>query len=209
MEITTGKKLHAAILKVMKKVEYLNKSEAVQNFKAVSSEKVTIAVREALIENNLTIVPISVQPTRAHEVWEEQGKRKNQFVTHVLCTYKITHCETGESETFMSEGTGIDTLDKAPGKALTYAMKSALLALFMIPTGHKEDVINELDEEGNIKEPPKPKLTDVIMKNLQRRKDGDASKNVAPLSCDEMIKLSLETWEVSEEQIKTIKSWYA
>ena len=138
-------KLHTAILAVMSKVQYLNKSQSVQNFKAVSSEKVISAVREAMIENLLTIRPLIVDPSRSHEFWDDNGKRKNQFVTHTLITFRIEHAETGEYIDFMSDGTGIDALDKAPGKAQTYALKSALLNVFMIPTGHKQDVI--ADEE--------------------------------------------------------------
>jgi hypothetical protein len=140
------RKLHTAILAVMSKVQYLNKSESVQNFKAVSSEKVISAVRDAMIENLLTIRPLIIEPSRTHEFWDEGGKRKNQFVTHTLVTFRIEHAETGEYLDFMSDGTGIDALDKAPGKAMTYALKSALLNVFMIPTGHKQDVI--ADEEA-------------------------------------------------------------
>src|SRR5690554_6526017 len=126
------KKLHDSILEVMEKVKYLNKNEAVQSFKSVNIEKVLTALRSAIVAAKITIIQSNVEFTQAADIWEETDqngkiKRKTQFVFHALVTYKITHAQTGETEEMQSVGTGIDSLDKAPGKALTYAIKSALL----------------------------------------------------------------------------------
>jgi len=203
MEIT--RKLHTAILAVMSKVQYLNKSESVQNFKAVSSEKVISAVREAMIENLLTIRPLIVEPSRTHEFWEEANKRKNQFVTHTLVTFRIEHAETGEYIDFMSDGTGIDALDKAPGKALTYALKSALLNVFMIPTGHKQDVING-DEEEEVQKLPAPTKTQ--FEGFKLRALGSDEKEIDPMSYNDLMMMVNKYFSITEEQIATIKSWY-
>ena len=198
-----SRKLHTAILAVMSKVQYLNKSQSVQNFKAVSSEKVISAVREAMIENLLTIRPLIVDPSRSHEFWDDNGKRKNQFVTHTLITFRIEHAETGEFIDFMSDGTGIDALDKAPGKALTYALKSALLSVFMIPTGHKQDVIAEAEIEQSL-----PCPTDAQFESFKVRALGSDEKEIDPTSFDDLVVLIKKYFSITESQVKEIKSWY-
>ena len=60
--------------------------------------------------------------------------------------------ESGEYEIISGYGHGVDTMDKAAGKATTYALKYALLYTFMTPTGRIDDTDNTHSEEI---EPPK------------------------------------------------------
>ncbi|NGP60094.1 ERF family protein [Paenibacillus thiaminolyticus] len=138
----------------MQKVDYLQKDDRVEfgttKYNAISEEKVTSAVREALIEQGLVIFP-----------FEQQHKKEGNLTT-VDVKYKIVDTETGEHEVIVSSGTGADTQDKGVGKAMTYAYKYLLLRTFAIPTGEDPDKISsaELDARQQQKrqeqKPPKP-----------------------------------------------------
>lgn len=123
--------LYKKISAVMQDVEYLTKDDQIKfkstNYKAISEEKVTRTVRESLIKNGLIILPINQEHSR------------NDTLSTVDVTYKIIDTETGESESIVSSGTGVDTQDKGVGKAMTYAYKYLLLRTFAIPTGEDPD----------------------------------------------------------------------
>lgn len=137
--------LYQKMLAVYRAVDYLQKDDHVSykntNYKAISEEKVTSAVRKALVENNLIVFPI------------EQEHKKDGNLTTVNVKYKIVDCETGEYEILVSSGTGVDTQDKGVGKAMTYAFKYLFLRTFAIPTGEDPDKISsaELDDQERIR----------------------------------------------------------
>lgn len=141
---------------VMNDVAYLQKDDHVKfnttNYKAISEEKVTMAVRKALIKWGLVIMPVT----------QEHIKEGN--LTTVNVDYKILNIDNpSEYEMITSSGTGVDTQDKGVGKAMTYAYKYMLLRTFAIPTGEDPDRISsaELDEKEKKekeKQTPPPKL---------------------------------------------------
>lgn len=140
------KSLYAKILAVMKDVEYLKKDDEVKagysSYKAITEEKVTSAVGDSMRRHGLVIFPINIEERREDmEVERTSGKTALDRLTTVRITYKIADVETGEAETLMSVGTGIDTQDKGVGKAMTYAYKYALLRTFAIPTGEDPDKV--------------------------------------------------------------------
>ena len=136
--------LYRKISAVMKKVAYLQKDDQVSfgntKYKAISEEKVTSAVREALIEEGLVIFPI------------EQIHSKEGTLTSVDVKYKIVDIETGEHEIIVSSGTGADTQDKGVGKAMTYAYKYLLLRTFAIPTGEDPDKISSAEIDAKMQQ---------------------------------------------------------
>lgn len=143
--------LFQKIRAVMKDVEYLSKDDSIEfnktKYKAVSEEKVTSAVRKALIEHGLIILPI------------EQAHSRKDTLTTVDVKYKIIDVDSGEFEILASSGTGVDTQDKGVGKAMTYSYKYLLLRSFAIPTGEDPDKISsaELDEKQRIEHEKKEK----------------------------------------------------
>lgn len=136
-ELGLFKKIHA----VMKDVDYLQKDDQVKfgntNYKAISEEKVTMAVRKALVEHGLVIIPI------------EQEHIKDGNLSTVNTKYKIIDVDTGQFEIITSSGTGADTQDKGVGKAMTYAYKYLLLRTFAIPTGEDPDKISSAELDSN------------------------------------------------------------
>ena len=141
------KTLYQKIAAVMKKVDYLQKDGKVEfkstKYKAISEEKVTMAVRKAMVEEGLVILPI------------EQVHSREGTLSIVNTKYKIVDIDTGEHEIIVSSGTGADTQDKGVGKAMTYSYKYLLLRTFAIPTGEDPDKTSsaELDEkQGSTKQ---------------------------------------------------------
>ena len=141
METMQKTGLYQKILQVMKDVEYLQKDDSVKykevNYKAISEEKVTSAVRSSLVKNGLIVLPV------------DQEHTKEGMLTTVNTKYKIIDVDTGESEIIVSSGTGVDTQDKGVGKAMTYSYKYLFLRAFAIPTGDDPDKISsaQLDKE--------------------------------------------------------------
>lgn len=136
--------LYKKIQAVMKDVEYLQKDDFVSfgsnKYKAISEEKVTTTVRNALIKHGLVILPV------------EQNYQRNGNIGMVESKYKIVDVDTGEYEIITSIGEGADTQDKASGKALTYAYKYLLLRTFAIPTGEDPDKISSAELDAQQKE---------------------------------------------------------
>jgi hypothetical protein len=144
--------LYQKISAVMKDVDYLQKDDQISfnktNYKAISEEKVTSTVRQALIKYGLVILPI------------EQEHSREGNLSIVNTKYKIVDTETGQFETIVSSGTGADTQDKGVGKAMTYSYKYMLLRTFAIPTGEDPDKVSsaELDSKQKTEQIGKPVL---------------------------------------------------
>ena len=140
------KEITQALVSAMEMIDGVEKSMVVGTgsnaYRAVSDKDVKLKVRAALRANGLVIVPIGVKDEVTIERWTEDTqygpKTKQQVFTKVTTKYLILHT-SGESIEAESYGHGIDTQDKSSGKALTYAAKSLVLALFQIPTGDIED----------------------------------------------------------------------
>ena len=141
VEQVQPKGLYQKISAVMKQVDYLQKDGKVDfnktKYNVITEEKVTSAVRKAMVEVGLVILPI------------EQEHIREGTLTTVNAKYKIVDIETGQHEIIVSSGTGADTQDKGVGKAMTYSYKYMLLRTFAIPTGEDPDKTSsaELDEK--------------------------------------------------------------
>ncbi|AGR47591.1 ERF family protein [Brevibacillus laterosporus] len=133
--------VYKKILAVMNDVSYLQKDDKVEfkttKYKAISEEKVTSAVGQAMRKHGLVIIPI------------HQEHIKTDQLTTVNVRYRIVDADTGDGIEAVSSGTGADTQDKGVGKAMTYAYKYLLLRTFAIPTGEDPDKVSsaELDEK--------------------------------------------------------------
>ncbi|WP_312900232.1 ERF family protein [Chryseobacterium taichungense] len=154
--------LYKAILKVMKAVKNIDKSMTVgsgaNSYKGVADKDVKYQIGKAMEENGLAMIPIEVKPTLQIDRWEETSqygtKNKQQIFTEVITKYLLIH-ESGESIEVVGYGHGVDTQDKAAGKATTYALKYALLYTFMVPTGEILDT--DKDHSDTIDTPPAKK----------------------------------------------------
>jgi len=149
-------KISAAIVNVMKAVKNIEKNLKVgdgnMSYKGVSDKDVKIQVGNAMAENGLSILPIKMDIEKHVERFTDQyGKPKQQVFVEAKTTYLLLH-ESGESIEIVGYGHGIDSQDKAAGKATTYALKYALLYTFLVPTGSIDDA--DTTHSDSIQTPP-------------------------------------------------------
>ena len=136
----------------MQNIEYLTKDDKVEfgntKYKAISEEKVTTAVRKELVTQGIVILPVMQESTVTELI--RTDKSVNQRAD-VHTRYRIQNIEDKEDYTEVeSNGSGVDTQDKAVGKAMTYAYKYMLLRTFAIPTGEDPDKISSAETDSKI-----------------------------------------------------------
>jgi hypothetical protein len=140
------KELIKAVNNVMSIVENVDKSMTIgsgqNSYKGVSDKDVKLLFNKAMRDNGLAIFVTEIKPTTTVDRWEESTnygvKQKQSVFTEVLVTYELHHV-SGDSIQLQGYGHGIDTQDKAAGKATTYALKYTLLYNFLVATGHIDD----------------------------------------------------------------------
>lgn len=166
-----------AIIATMEDIEGVEKGltvgEGKNAYKGVSDYDVKKLVRKAMMKNGLIIYPIENKTElniRVYdEVWNGVAKQKQSVFVSVDTKYKVQHT-SGESIEISGSGHGVDSQDKAIGKATTYALKYALLYLFLIPTGAIDDTDNQHSESLPV--PTTPVLTlEMALKDVKDTKD--------------------------------------
>ena len=121
----------------MQDVEYLQKDAQISygqtRYKAITEERVTGAVRAAMIKHGVVIIPFE----------QEHSYLEGKMLTTVNTKYRIQNIDDKDDYTIaVSSGTGVDTQDKGVGKAMTYSFKYLLLRSFAIPTGEDPDKVS-------------------------------------------------------------------
>lgn len=144
-------KLLERINEVRKSISYIQKDKSVStgggSYKAVTHDQVTAMVREHLIEHGVIswpnlvssamIQPFQIEGEKANKQWRYEATYDFTFAA----VDDITDCLV-----IRIEAHAMDSGDKAPGKALSYAKKGAVLKLFDIETG--EDDESRYNPEG-------------------------------------------------------------
>ena len=140
--------LHQRLGKAMQKVTYIQKDKKPgMRYSIVSHDVVTAKVRPALLEAGIVYYPTSVQ-------YEQIGNR-----TQCAMTIRFVNIDEPvdfiDVETF---GYGIDDQDKGPGKAMSYAVKYALLKTLGLETGDDPD----MDQNVKFDDPNVAALRDFV-----------------------------------------------
>lgn len=131
--------LYQRINEIRKKVEYIQKEKSVStgggSYKAVTHDQVTAILREHMIAFGVVCIP-SLAASKAND---RVGDAK-QFRYDATYSFDFVNCDKPEEKlTIVIEAHAMDNADKAPGKALSYAKKYAVLKLFEIETGEDEE----------------------------------------------------------------------
>ena len=153
------KNLTQAIITVMANCKGIEKNltvgEGRSSYKGVADKDVKLIIGELMVKNGLAIIPTGIEETTQVESWKEAGqygeKHKQSVFTKVTTSYILSHV-SGEWIEIKGIGHGVDSQDKSAGKATTYALKYALLYLFMVPTGTIDDADN--NHSDTIEVPP-------------------------------------------------------
>jgi len=160
------KNLIQAVNQVMVTVQNIEKATTIGNgrnsYKGVSDKDVKLMFNRAFRANGLAIFQTKVEPTTRVERWVEESqygpKQKQSVFAEVVVTYTLMHT-SGESMELQGFGHGVDTQDKAAGKATTYALKYALLYNFLVATGDIDDA--DATHSDNIAVPQMPQMPEV------------------------------------------------
>ena len=112
-------------------------------YKAVSERDVLDSVKKLEDKYGIYSYPVERVPL-------EMPPYKDRLVLRLETTYRFVNIDNpDEYIDVISYGDGVDTLDKAPGKAMTYADKYALMKAYKISTGDDPDQSSS-PEKGEI-----------------------------------------------------------
>jgi len=136
--------IYQRINNVMKAVQYVQKDSSVSgggaNYKAVSHDQVVSVARQSLVDNGIMIFPNQV----SGEFLVKRDLSATPPVKMGLYsgTYEINFVNIDDGSdkiTATIEAHANDNGDKAPGKALSYATKSAILKVLSLETGENDE----------------------------------------------------------------------
>jgi hypothetical protein len=200
--------IFTSIAKVMDEVKGIDKAMEIgkgsNSYKGVADKDVKKIIGNAMYNNGLICYPTSIEPLANIERWEEVDqwskstpkatKVKQSVFTEVKCGYKIVHVNSAESIDIVGYGHGVDSQDKSAGKATTYALKNALLYLFLVPTGAIDDTDNTHSNDvptPQQKQAPQPTVKPKI-KEMEAAKKALANGKVTVSQLFEKYDLKLE-----------------
>lgn len=132
-----------AMKAVMEEVKYIQKDGTVSygktNYKFVSAAGLISKIRPVMLEHGLLLMPSSGGSPPQQDVVKSINKYKEEVTTHYVLiemTYTLSHISGAVwPHKIKIPASGCDTGDKATYKALTGAIKYALLNLFLLETG--------------------------------------------------------------------------
>ena len=136
-----GKNIYQRILAIMAEVEYVQKENKKVNnqYSYVAHDAVACKLHPQLVKHGVVFVPDFIET-------KQDGNR-----TEVVMNAKFINADNPQDFIeFKSFGYGIDTGDKGPGKAMSYAAKYALLKMFLLETG------DDPEQDAETKHKPKP-----------------------------------------------------
>ena len=135
------KNVHQRLASVMNDVTYIRKERKTgMNYTIVSHDAVTAKVRPALLAAGIVYYPVRCEHSH-------NGNRAE-------CSMTVRFVNVDEPTDFFDVptfGYGIDPQDKGPGKAMSYAVKYALLKALGMETGDDPD----MDDIPHVTEAPK------------------------------------------------------
>lgn len=148
--------VHQRLAKVMSEVTYIQKeNKQGMNYSIVSHDKVTAKVRPALLAAGIVYYPVRCESSNT-------GNRAE-------CSLTVRFVNIDEPSDFFDVptfGYGIDKQDKGPGKAMSYAVKYALLKVLGLETGDDPD-------QDDIPYGPDPAQIDAAKAAIRRKETLD------------------------------------
>lgn len=131
--------LFQRINQVRKAIGYVQKDKAVStgqgSYKAVTHDQVTAMVRGAMIDAGIVCYPELIASASLPK--EEGSKQFRYEATYAF--HFVNSDDPADKITVTIQAHAMDNADKAPGKALSYAKKYAVLKVFEIETGEDEE----------------------------------------------------------------------
>ena len=142
----------------MEELTYFQKDgrNTFQKYNYVSEAKAKEQFRACLIKHKITMIPQDITDINVFNIGD-----KVHFTAKYH--YNLTDAESGEVETVVSIGSGVDNGDKHSYKASAGAMKYAIMQLLLTPTGDDPEVPREDEKQTtapkSVSAPKEPETT--------------------------------------------------
>lgn len=152
-------KMCAATAEISRVAKNLEVGYGKSSYKAVGEADVLAAVKPVEEKYGIYSFPVSreiIESGVLENVSEYNGQTttKKQFQMRVSTVYRFVNVDKpDEYLDITTYGDGVDSQDKAPGKAMTYADKYALLKAYKIMTGDDPDQNMSGELKGYSKKP--------------------------------------------------------
>lgn len=122
----------------------------------------------------------------------EQVKTISKFM-RIETIYRFVNVDKPEEFVeITSYGDGIDTGDKATGKAMTYADKYALMKAYKISTGDDPDATKSADEGYKVIQSDEPKITHKQAEYIGRLYQSDINDVLKRLGVEDVTQLTMK-----------------
>lgn len=136
--------IYQRINNVRKAIKYVQKDKDVStgkgSYRAVTHDMVTAMVRPHMVEQGIVCFPVLVASTVAVPPAKDNNEPAKQIRYEATYDFHfVNESDAADRITLRIEAHAMDNADKAPGKAISYAKKYAVLKLFEIETGEDEE----------------------------------------------------------------------
>ncbi len=187
--------IYQRINEVRKVAAYAKKDKAVagSGYMAVTHDAITALVREGMVEHGIVVAPNLIE-SRVSDTTTTTGK--GIPIIRYEATYEVRFVNADDPQDMVAtriEAHALDQGDKAPGKAISYAVKYAMLKLFSIETG--EDDEGRAEQYAPNDKKRKPQLPEV---------GGEASKSVAKAELDRVKKDNPDLYETMTNAMRQV-----
>jgi hypothetical protein len=176
--------LYQRIIAVMGELDYVQK-EAKKNgiqYTFVSHDAVTAKIHPLLVKHGIAMLPSVIES-------KQDGNRTEATVQVTF----INVDDPKDSHAVSFFGYGIDNQDKGPGKAMSYAVKYAMLKTFCLETGDDP----EKDDIPHLPARPAAKTTTKLMTESSAV---EKAKNMTPAERYQAAKDAIETTRTSAKK---------
>lgn len=151
--------IYQRINEVKKLVDYIKKEKAVENYKAVTHDQVTALTRKHFIDKGVIVIPCELQSA----VVDSGGRSaKGTIAIRFEAKWRVDFInmdEPADRASIEVTSHALDYGDKAPGKAASYATKTAILKMLQLETGE--------DDESRYAEPELPQPSEQLLKTAK------------------------------------------
>jgi hypothetical protein len=175
------------------------------NYMVVMYDDLLDLIRDEVLKNDLTLVPHDCLHVASAPYQTGGGKHMNRDV--YVFTFRLYH-SSGEYLQISTPADAVDEMDKGPGKALTYATKTAWEKVLMLARGDKADPDSRPSASGARTAPPQQQSAKPPSQAQQNGSQSKVTWDPAtwPIQYQEMYKRDSEAY-VDASGIEKYADW--
>ena len=192
---------------VSKNLKVVTNARSGQGYQAVSEVDVLESVKPLEMKYGVFSYPFEREIVESDVIETEQnGYTKRQFYMRLKTIYRFVNVDNSEEFIDVTTyGDGIDSGDKATGKAMTYADKYALMKTYKISTGEDpdKDASQKLVGKGKSKTQSRGELLERLVK--AKRYFIDKNVDIRDVNAIEWLKQEAHTNSVDETVLNDVE----